>query len=332
MTRNVLVTGGAGYVGSHACKALFLAGYNPVTFDNLERGHHWAVKWGPLVRGSLSSTVDLDSCLKEYKPIAVMHFAALAYVGESVADPYRYYQNNVAGTLNLLDAMQKNLVDKLVFSSTCATYGISQSIPIQETAPQFPINPYGASKLMIERVLQDARVLGLRSVVLRYFNAAGADQDCEIGECHIPETHLIPLILDVALGKRNSISIYGDDYDTPDGTCIRDYIHVADLVDAHVLALRHLLDGGASLSLNLGNGAGYSVKQVIETARRVPGHSIPVTIEPKRLGDPPILVGDSALARKLLGWNPSRADLEVQISDAWRWHCNLDQYATNSLK
>ncbi|GAB0114216.1 UDP-glucose 4-epimerase GalE [Acidisoma sp. C75] len=316
----VLVTGGAGFVGSHACKALAAAGFKPVTFDSLEHGTRQAVRWGPLVEADLSDRAALDAAFATYRPEAVLHFAAYAYVGESVTAPLRYYRNNVAGTLALLEAMEAACVRRLVFSSTCATYGLPQSIPIAETHPQNPVNPYGASKLAVERMITDAGpAYGLRSVMLRYFNAAGADPEGMIGENHKPETHLIPLVLDAAAGVLPWLTINGEDYDTPDGTCVRDYIHVQDLAEAHVLALRYLLDGGRTIAMNLGNGAGFSIRQVIALAERVTGRPVPVRFGERRPGDPGILVGDAALARATLGWQPKLGELFGQIRDAWRW-------------
>lgn len=319
--KHVLVTGGAGYIGSHACKALAAAGYVPVSFDNLVYGHEWAVHWGPLVRGDILDRAALDAAILEWQPVAVMHFAAFAYVGESVLNPGKYYRNNVAGSLTLLEAMRDHGIDKFIFSSTCATYGVPDVVPISETLPQRPINPYGASKLMIEQMLRDFDVAhGLRSISLRYFNAAGADPEGEIGESHDPETHLIPLVLDAAAGTRPEIVVYGDDYDTPDGTCIRDYIHVTDLADAHVLALGALESGSPTMAYNLGNGRGFSVKEVIETARAVTGREIPVRFGERRPGDPPRLVGDATRIQKELGWQPRHANLADMIGTAWQWH------------
>jgi len=316
-----LVTGGAGYVGSHACKALAQAGYKPVVLDNLVYGHPWAVKWGPFEIGDITDRSCLDAVIVKYNPSAVMHFAAYAYVGESVQDPGKYYRNNVAGTLTLLEAARDHGIDKLIFSSTCATYGVPEEVPIREGQQQKPINPYGASKLMIERILEDFdQAYGLRSISLRYFNAAGADPDGEIGEAHDPETHLIPLILDVAAGVRPAIIIFGDDYDTTDGTCIRDYIHVTDLAQAHVLALRALEHGAVTTKYNLGNGQGYSVKEVVCAAEQVTGKNIPIQTASRRLGDPARLVGDATLAIKELGWNPKISQLHKIIETAWQWH------------
>ena len=317
----ILVTGGAGYIGSHACKALAQAGYTPIAFDNLVYGHRWAVQWGALEEGDILDRSRVDEVLEKYKPAAVMHFAAYAYVGESVQNPGKYYRNNVAGTINLLEALRDHDIGKLVFSSTCATYGVPQRNPIPEDHPQHPINPYGTSKLMIEQVLRDFDAAhGLRSLALRYFNAAGADPDTEIGEDHDPETHLIPLVLDAASGTRPHITVFGDDYDTQDGTCIRDYIHVSDLAEAHVLALKSLEKGAASVAYNLGNGRGFSVNEVIATATRVTGRDIPVKTGLRRAGDPPQLVGDATRAIETLGWKPRFAALEDIVATAWKWH------------
>ena len=283
----VLVTGGAGYIGAHACKALARAGYTPITYDNMVYGHRSAVKWGPLEEGDITDCARLEAVMRKYTPKAVMHFAAYAYVGESVEKPSKYYRNNVAGTLTLLESMRNCGIDKIIFSSTCATYGMPEQIPIPEDHPQNPINPYGRSKLMIEWILKDfAAAYDMRYVSLRYFNAAGADPDAEIGEDHDPETHLIPLVLDVASGKRAQIEIFGTDYDTPDGTCIRDYIHVTDLADAHLLALEYLISGGNSDVFNLGNGNGFSVREVIATALKITGCDIPYLESDRRAGDP----------------------------------------------
>ena len=317
----VLVTGGAGYIGSHSCKALARAGYLPVAFDNLVHGHRWAVRWGPLEVGDIADRARLDAVIEQYRPVAVMHFAAFSYVGESVSDPGKYYRNNVAGTLTLLEAMRDHGIDRLIFSSTCATYGVPLEIPITEAHPQAPINPYGASKWMIERMLADfGAAHGLRSVALRYFNAAGADPEAEIGEDHDPETHLIPLVLDAAAGRRPHITVFGEDYETPDGTCIRDYIHVTDLADAHVLALRALDAGEPGAAYNLGNGLGFSVQEVIDHAREVTGLKVPVVAGARRPGDPPRLVGDARRATTELGWQPRYADLDRIIETAWQWH------------
>lgn len=317
----VLVTGGAGYIGSHACKALACAGYTPIVFDSLVYGHEWAVKWGPLERGDILDAERLAEAFATHRPAAVMHFAAFAYVGESVTDPAKYYRNNVVGTLNLLDAMRASGVDKLVFSSTCATYGAPPETPIREDMPQAPINPYGASKLMIERVLADyAAAYGLKSVALRYFNAAGADPEGEIGEDHDPETHLIPLALDAAAGVRPHLTVYGDDYDTPDGTCIRDYVHVSDIAEAHVLALQ-ALEAGRDLkpAYNLGGGAAASVAEVVAAARLVTARNIPLVVGGRRPGDPPVLVADAARAAADLGWRARCTRIGDMLASAWVW-------------
>lgn len=319
--KHVLVTGGAGYIGSHACKALAAAGYVPVTFDNLVYGHRSAVQWGPFVHGDILNRTALDAALRAWRPVAVMHFAAFAYVGESVTDPGRYYRNNVVGSLTLLEAMRDAGVSQLVFSSTCATYGVPQAVPIAEDHSQNPINPYGASKLMVELLLRDFNEAhGLRSISLRYFNAAGADPDGETGEDHDPETHLIPLVLDAAAGKRPDVTVFGSDHPTPDGTCIRDYIHVTDLAQAHVLALQALESDAATTVYNLGNGHGFSVRQVIETVRQVTGRPVNAVIGPRRAGDPPQLVGDASRIRRELGWRPQHTELADIVATAWRWH------------
>jgi UDP-glucose-4-epimerase GalE len=316
----ILVTGGAGYIGAHACKALAGAGYMPVAYDNLVYGHSQSVKWGPLEEGDIGDRRRLETVLQKYKPLAVMHFAAYAYVGESVENPAKYYRNNVAGTLTLLESMRNCGINKMIFSSTCATYGMPEQIPIGEDHPQCPINPYGRGKLMIEWILQDfATAYDLKFVSLRYFNAAGADPDAEIGEDHDPETHLIPLVLDAALDRRDHLEIFGTDYDTSDGTCIRDYIHVSDLADAHLLALKYLRDGGESNVFNLGNGNGFSVREVIAVAGEIAGCDIPCVESERRPGDPPVLIGSSDKIRKTLSWNPVFNELEAIIETAWRW-------------
>ncbi len=316
----VLVTGGAGYIGSHACKALAQAGHTPISYDNLVCGHRQAVRWGPLEVGDISDRIRLDEVLAQYRPDSVIHFAASSLVGESVQNPGKYYRNNVLGSLNLLEALRDHGIDKLVFSSTCATYGMPVYTPIDEQHPQKPINPYGASKLMIERMLQDFDVAhGLRSISLRYFNAAGADPEGETGEAHDPETHLIPLALQVALGQREHLQVYGVDYPTADGSCIRDYIHVTDLAMAHLQALRLLQLGGRSDAFNLGNGQGFSVLEVLEQVRRITGHSIPFEAVGRRVGDSPILTAQIEKARQLLGWQPQFSDLELIIQHAWAW-------------
>lgn len=317
---NVLVTGGAGYIGSHTCKALSKAGLTPVTYDNLVTGHDASVKWGPLERGDILDRAGLDAVLQKYRPTAVLHFAAYAYVGESVTQPAKYYRNNVGGALTLLEAMRDHGVTQMVFSSSCSTYGSPRGIPIGEDHPQNPINPYGASKLMVERMLADfGAAYNLRSVSLRYFNAAGADPDGKIGEDHDPETHLIPLVLKAAAGERPNITIYGTDYDTPDGTCIRDYVHVTDLAEAHVLAFMALQGGSDSSSYNLGTGHGFSVREVIQSANAVSGRKIPVVEGRRRPGDPARLVADAKRAKVELGWDPQYGDLRQIIATAWNW-------------
>ena len=317
----ILVTGGAGYVGAHACKALAARGYRPVVYDNLVYGHEEAVRWGPLEMGDIADRVRLDEIFDRHRPAAVMHFAAFTYVGESVADPGKYYRNNVAGTLTLLEAMRDHRVDRLIFSSTAAVYGIPDRVPIPEQAATVPINPYGQSKLMIERLLGDFHAAhGLRSVALRYFNAAGADPDNEIGERHDPECHLIPLALDAVAGEGPALSVFGEDYPTDDGTCIRDYIHVADLAEAHVLALESLNREEGSRAFNLGTGRGYSVREVIETIERVTGRTVPHSVGERRPGDPAVLVADPELAKRELQWAPQLSDLDTIVRTAWAWH------------
>ena len=316
----VLVTGGAGYIGSHACKALALAGYEPVTYDNLVYGHRWAVQWGPFEEGDIQDREKLKAVLKAYSPTAVMHFAAFAYVGESVTHPAKYYQNNVGGTLTLLDAMRQQGVNRIVFSSTCATYGVPTEIPISDRHTQAPINPYGRSKLMIEHILRDyVQAYGLSAVSLRYFNAAGADPEGTIGESHDPETHLIPNVLRTAKGELPHVSIYGDDYDTFDGTCVRDYIHVTDLADAHVRALQYLTEHGGYHTYNLGTETGNSVKEILSTAEAVIGRKIPARIAPRRPGDPPILVANARRAKHALNWQPTYTTITQIIETAWNW-------------
>jgi UDP-glucose-4-epimerase GalE len=315
----ILVTGGAGYIGSHACKALAVRGYEPVTYDNLSRGNRWAVKWGPLEEGDIADGAQLRAIFDRYQPLAVMHFAAIAYVGESVEKPLLYYENNVGGSTALFRAIIETRTIPVVFSSTCATYGVPHQIPIPEEHPQRPINPYGFSKLVVERILADVgHAHGLKSVALRYFNAAGADPDGDIGEAHDPEPHLIPRVL-AAASEGTAVTVYGDDYETADGTCIRDYIHVSDIADAHISALEYLLSGGSSCALNLANTQGYSVLDVIQIAQRALGRTIRVKTAPRRSGDPPILIGSADRAKALLKWVPERSALELQIADAWKW-------------
>lgn len=320
MAQSVLVTGGAGYIGSHACKALAAAGYVPVTYDNLSRGHRHAVRWGPLAEGDIADRGSVVAAIRQHQISAVMHFAAFAYVGESTNDPALYYRNNVAGTLSLLDAMREAGVNRLVFSSSCATYGLPDSVPIRETMAQHPVNPYGETKLVIERVLKwYGAGYGLRSVALRYFNAAGADRDGEIGEEHDPETHLIPLVLRAALGTAPPVRIFGTDYPTPDGSAIRDYIHVDDLAAAHVRAIEYLAAGGETTAVNLATGDGYSVHEIIAAVGRAVGHEVPRVEAPRREGDPPALVADPGLAASVLGWRAQCSDLETIINTALTW-------------
>ena len=316
----VLVTGGAGFIGSHACKALAAAGHLPVAYDTLEIGHADAVRWGPLVVADVRNGAALRAAFAEHRIDAVMHFAAYAYVGESVLDPAKYWGNNVGGMISLLGACRAAGVGQVVFSSSCATYGLPDRLPISEDTPQRPINPYGRTKLVCEQMLADhAAAYGLRYAALRYFNAAGADPERELGERHDPETHLIPLALLAATGKGAPLSIMGTDYDTPDGTCIRDYIHVADLARAHVLALGHLLAGGASLAVNLGSGQGHSVREIAAAVERVTGRAVPVHEAPRRAGDPPVLTADPSRAAALLGFRTTQSDLGQIIADAAPW-------------
>jgi len=317
----ILVVGGAGYIGSYMCKYLSRKGYQPIVLDSLERGHRAAVRWGELYEGCLSDAALLDHVFSRHEIAAVMHFAAYCYVGESVEKPAMYYRNNVANTLSLLDAMVKHGVRRFIFSSSCATYGEPVEIPMTENHPQHPINPYGRTKLMVEWMLKDFREAhGLQFAALRYFNAAGADPDGELGEDHRPESHIIPIVLQTALGLRDHVAVFGEDYPTRDGACIRDYIHIHDLAQAHALALERLLDDRPGGFYNLGNGEGYSVKEVIDTARRVTGHAIPSRTADRRPGDPAVLVGSSDRAMTELGWRPRFGDLETIIETAWRWH------------
>ena len=318
---NVLVTGGAGYIGSHACKALLAAGYTPVTYDNLCTGWQDAVKFGPFENGALTDRARLDAVFAAYQPVAVMHFAALSQVGESMTDPGLYWHNNVAGSLSLMQAAVRAGCLDLVFSSTCATYGDQDNVVLDETSPQHPINAYGASKRAIEDMLRDFEAAhGLRHVIFRYFNVAGADPEGEVGEFHRPETHLIPLILDAIDGRRAALTLFGTDYDTPDGTCIRDYVHVWDLVEAHVLGLQWLAAGKGSRVFNLGTGIGFSVREVIDAAAAISQRAVPVIEGPRRPGDCTRLVSGSVRAERELGWRPARSTLERMIGDAWRWH------------
>ena len=317
----VLVTGGAGYIGSHTAKLLANSGHSPIVFDDLSQGHRWAVKWGPIEHGSLSDPDRLRDVFARHAVDAVIHFAASALVGESMSDPARYFRNNTVGTLNLLDAMRDASVDRIVFSSTCATYGNPVRVPIDETHPQAPVNPYGESKLMVEKILRwYGECYGLRWMALRYFNAAGADPEGEIGEDHDPETHLIPLVIGSALGTRPPVRIFGTDYDTPDGTAVRDYVHVMDLADAHLRALQRLDEGTASQAVNLGTGRGHSVREVLTTVARAAGRDVPAVESPRRAGDPATLVADPARARDVLGWTCRYPELAVIVEHAWNWH------------
>ncbi|HEY8593670.1 MAG TPA: UDP-glucose 4-epimerase GalE [Devosiaceae bacterium] len=317
---NVLVTGGAGYIGSHTCKALHRAGHLPVTYDNLSSGHAHAVKWGPLVVGDIADTTLLAATLGAHDCQAIIHFAAHAYVGESVGDPLKYYANNVAGTIGMIEAARIAGVKRIVFSSTCAVFGIPGLALIDEHAERRPINPYGRSKLMVETILEDCwSAYGIASMALRYFNAAGADPDGELGEEHDPETHLIPLVLQSALDPARSISVFGTDYPTPDGTCIRDYVHVSDLADAHVLALDAIDRAPGFSACNLGTGRGVSISEVVAAASRLTNRKINVRHAPRRPGDPPELVADPSRAQTELGWSARRSDLDTILSDAWAW-------------
>lgn len=324
-SEKILVVGGAGYVGSHACKALAAAGHAPVVYDNLSRGHSAFVKWGPLVKGDLSDTDLLSRTISENRITAVFHFAAFANVGESVADPALYYRNNVSGTISLLEAMRATGVDTLVFSSTCATYGTPRKVPIAEDHPQDPINPYGQSKLMVEKILADyGAVYGTTTAVLRYFNAAGADFDSEIGEAHENESHLIPLAIRAATRADAPLRIFGDDYETRDGTAVRDYVHVNDLADAHIAALQSMRRDGASLTLNLGTGDGVSVREVVDTVAEIIGAPVAFDYAARRVGDPPVLVADATKARSLLNWTPQYSGIEDIVRSAWHWHAKSD--------
>jgi UDP-glucose 4-epimerase len=319
---NILVAGGAGYIGSHTCLDLFNKGFTPVVYDNLSNGHAEFVKWGPLEVGDIRDRPRLDEVFRKYDPLAIIHFAAAIEVGESIRDPGGYYDNNVSGTITLLRAAQAAGINKIVFSSTCATYGIPASIPMNETHSQSPINPYGRGKLIVEQILKDLdRHQGFRSLILRYFNAAGADTEGRIGEWHTPETHAIPIAIETALGRRPHFQVLGTDYDTRDGTCIRDFVHVIDLADAHTRSLEHLLGDGTSHALNLGTGHGTSVKELLEAVQNVVGRSFSIQYGPRREGDSSALVADSSLAERTIGWSP-RHDLQSIIGTAWNWHSN----------
>lgn len=318
--RSVLVTGGAGYVGSHVCMTLSEAGFRPVVYDNLTNGHAAFVQWGPLERGDIRDGGRLDEVIAKHQPVAILHFAALIEVGESVKEPGRFYDNNVGGALTLIEAARRGGIEVMVFSSTCATYGDPVRLPMDESHPQAPLNPYGRSKLMVEQALADySRYAGFRSVSLRYFNAAGADFEGRIGERHHPETHAIPLAVQTALGQRQGFTLFGADYDTRDGTAVRDYIHVLDLADAHVRALEYLLAGGETTAFNLGTGTGTTVAELIDTIRRTTNSPFPVETSARREGDAPCLVADNGRARTVLGWTPKRTLDDIVLS-AWRWH------------
>jgi UDP-glucose 4-epimerase len=324
---NILVVGGAGYIGSHTCLDLSDKGYTPVVFDNLANGHLEFVRWGPFERGDIRDRARIDEVFRRYRPVAVIHFAGLIEVGESIKDPMRFFENNVAGSLTLLSATLDAGIDKFVFSSTCATYGIPTEIPLREEHDQLPINPYGRSKLLVEQVLRDLdSYKALRSVVLRYFNAAGADPEGRIGEWHTPETHAVPLAIDVALGRRPVFKIFGSDYDTRDGTCVRDFVHVMDLANAHTRAIEYLLDGGGSTSLNLGTGDGTTVKELLSTIESVSGRRLPTEYAARREGDSPKLVADNTKAMEILQWKPHHNMTSI-IKSAWNWHSRTNTTA-----
>ncbi len=317
----ILITGGAGYIGSHAMLAAPAHGFTPIAYDDLSMGHRWAVAKGSLVAGSLADRKALSRAFRKHRPTAVMHFASHCYVGESVTDPAKYYRDNLTNAMGLWDVMRENKVNHFILSSTCATYGDPVKVPMGEDHPQNPVNPYGDSKLMLERILTwYDRAYGLKSTFLRYFNAAGADAQGRVGEAHDPETHLIPLVLDAAAGLRPAVTVFGEDYDTPDGTCIRDYIHVSDLAEAHFLALKLMMRTGKSDFFNLGTGNGYSVREIIESVERVTGMKVPVKKGPRRAGDPPRLVADNRKAATVLGWTPRHSSLDNVIATAWAWH------------
>ena len=317
----VLVTGGAGFVGSHACKALSRHGFTPVVYDNLSYGHEEAVRWGPFERGDILDRARLDEVIAAHRPVAIVHFAAFIAVGESVGDPGKYYRNNVAGSLSLMEAARDNGIKAFVFSSTAAVYGLPEVVPIPEDTAKLPINPYGHSKWMVECMLRDfSEAHGLKSIALRYFNAAGADPDGETGECHEPETHLIPLALDAAAGVGKPLTVFGEDYDTSDGTCIRDYIHVSDLAEAHISAVESLLKGGPSRKFNAGTGRGNSVKEVIHAVEEVTGKKVPFVLGPRRAGDPAELVANSDNLQRTLGWKPVYTDVRDIVRTAWEFH------------
>lgn len=321
----VLVTGGAGYIGSHTCKALRAAGYTPVVYDNLVYGHKHAVKWGILVEGELADRELLKATILLHEPVAVIHFAAYLFVGESVTDPAKYYDNNIAGTLALLDVMRETDVKSIVFSSTAAVYGLPEVVPIKESTRKEPINPYGRTKLTIEHALEDyANAYGSKYAALRYFNACGADRESEIGEEHDPETHLIPRALMAVSGEIDDFSVFGTDYDTPDGTCVRDYIHVEDLARGHIMALEHLKRGGESGSFNLGSGQGLSVREILDAIEAVTGKSVPATFGDRRPGDPPVLTANVERARSVLGFETECSDVNTIVQSAWNFYIQKD--------
>jgi UDP-arabinose 4-epimerase len=328
VSMRVLITGGAGYIGSHTAKALARAGIEPIVYDNLSGGHRWAVKWGPLVEADLSDRITLKRTIQQYGITAALHFAAYAYVGQSMLEPRRYFQNNVINTFNLLDAFLEIGGGHIVFSSSCAVYGEPNAIPIGEDHFKLPISPYGESKLFIERVLESyGRAYDLRWAALRYFNAAGADPEQELGELHDPETHLLPLVIEAAMGKRDGVELFGVDYPTADGTAVRDYIHVSDLADAHVIALQKLLSGAESFSVNLGTGCGISGRQIVAAVERVVGTKVNVKPALRRPGDPPVLVADPTRAQSFLQWRPRHSSLENIVTTACRWHRHKFQSA-----
>ena len=323
--RDILVVGGGGYIGSHTCLDLAEKGYTPIVYDNFSNGHREFVKWGPVEEGDIRDRARLDEVFRKYAPAAVIHFAALIEVGESVKDPLAFYENNVAGSLTLFAAARAANCRRLVFSSTCATYGVPEQTPMTETHPQAPINPYGRSKLITEEILRDLCAHdGFRAVILRYFNAAGADPEGRIGERHDPETHAVPLAIEAALGRRNGFSIFGDDYDTRDGSCVRDFVHVMDLAEAHTRAIDHLLNDGRSVALNLGTGEGTTVKELLAAIGDVAGREIAITQASRRPGDTAALVADNSMARDVLGWVP-RNDLSSIVSTAWKWHAQANR-------
>ncbi len=318
--RVILVTGGAGYIGSHVCKALAESGFFPVTYDNLCSGNEAAVRWGPFERGDIRDRVTLGAVIRAWRPAAIMHFAALMRVGDSVFDPAKFYDNNTYGSLCLLEEARAHGIGDVVFSSTAAVYGYPKRDRLLETAPLRPVNPYGQTKLAAENMIRDfSSAYGLRYAILRYFNAAGADPECETGTAYKKDSHLVPLLMRVAAGIKPEIEIFGTDYDTPDGTAIRDYIHVSDLAQAHILALRHIMERKDNITLNLGTSRGYSVNEVVSTARTVTGHALPAVEKPRRSGDPAMLVADASRAENILAWKPQYSDLETIIATAWAW-------------